>query len=398
MRQHLRLAAVCAAVLAVLAGTALAAYRHYTALQYFQGDVALLEPAVQTVDRTLKDESYLIHVDSVLAGSNSTVVGLTFEALTEEAAEELNSREFFPNRIVGFQPGHDDQAGHSLTCAGVRPADSGRVRSFSIRIGGIGAPNTLLVYLRKEGPENGVSLELDQPLESLTVRPDVALEGREYVIRSCTLNAMGCAIDVQFAAPYTGGEIIACCFRMADGSLKTLAQLKGDGTAFTSAVLMEDGESPNVYRFSTAFRSPIDPLTVRGVLLNGFEYDFLDPDYAEPAEIPRTMRPFLTPFLERDGVFYFSADDVCGQTGAALERDGDAFTIRYLDKILTVTPGSAAAQLDGAALELSFPPVLEGETLLLPGGTAALLGVDCRMYYPEDSGTVQAPDSWLIVP
>ena len=43
MRQHLRLAAVCAAVLAVLAGTALAAYRHYTALQYFQGDVALRE-------------------------------------------------------------------------------------------------------------------------------------------------------------------------------------------------------------------------------------------------------------------------------------------------------------------------------------------------------------------
>lgn len=397
-KRTVRTAAVCAAVLIALAGTALAAYRHYTALQYFQGETVLLEPAVQTLDQTLEDGSYRVHVDSVLAGSSSTVVGLTVEALTDEAEKELNSHEFFPTRLVGFQPEHRDQYGISLTYTSGHPADSSRIRSFSIRLNGVGAPNTLRVYLRKEGPETGFTLALDQPLESLAVRPDADLEGREFVIRSCTLNAMECAIEVQFAAPFTGGEIVACYFRMADGSLKTLPQLKGTGCAFTSAVLLEDGERPHVYRYSTAFRSPIDPLTVRGVVLNGVEYDFLDPDYAEPAEIPETMQPFLTPFVERDAGFCFSAGDVCGHIGAALEREGDAFTIRYLDKTLTVTPGSAAARLNGAELELAFPPILEGEILLLPGEAAGLLGLDCEMYDPGDSGTVQAPDNWLMTP
>lgn len=399
MRYKLRFAAVCAVLAAALAGTALAAYRHYTALQYFQGDLTVVAPAVQPLDHTLENGSYRIHVDSVLAGSHSTVIGLTIEALTDEALSRLNSGEFFPTRVVGFQAEYQDQSAISLTYTGGQPEDSGSVRSFSVRLNGVGAPNTLYVYLRGSTPETGFPLALDHPLESLSVRSDVPLEGREWVVRSCTLNAMEISMEVQFAAPYTGGEIVECCFRMADGSLKTLPQLKGTASCFTAQTLMAGSDSAApTYRLSAVFRTPIDPLSVQSVLINGMEYPFLDPEGAAPAEIPETMRPFLIPFMEREQCFYLSAAGLCGHIGGALEREGDAFTVRCLDKTLTVTPGSASARLNGAELELACPPRLEGDGLLLAREQVELLGLSCSMYYPDSGGPVRAPEYWLITP
>ena len=397
MRKKFRMALVLAAVLAALAGTALAVVYHYhTALEYFDGDTAPLESAVQAVDETLENDSYRVHVDSVLSDSHSTVLGLSIEALNEEAQAALMETRFMPLSILHLEAEQTDSSTISFSFTSEQAEAS--VRRFSLRLEGAGAPNTLRLSLVGAPEDSGLTLPLETALAGRSVQSTAPLDdGREHVIRSCTLNPTGIELEVEFAAPVRGDRIAEFCFRMVDGSLKTLSQWNGAPLWLNSShIPTEDGSIR--YRYWATFRTLLDPQEVAGVLLNGMEYSFLDPDRAVPAEIPETLRPFLTPFVERGEHFYFSAQDAFRRLGASLEQEDERFVIRYLNHTLCLTPNETAARLDGKPIILSVPPLQEGENLLLIRECLQLLGLDCRMYYPEAGQPVHAPDDWVVSP
>ena len=395
--KKLRALPVCAVVIVLLACTGFAVYCANTALTYFSGDTTLIEPDVQTVDEAQQQGEHILNVDSILSDAHNTVIGLTIEPLTDDAVAMLTNERFRLTDILRFDPENSDGI-VSVTYTAV-PAEADSVkRSFSVHLAGVGAPNTLRVYLDGSSDEDAIVLSLDKQIESLSVVAAEPAEINNYFIRSCELNATGLTLEVKFEDSVKGDEIIAFCFRMADGSLKTLSQLCGEATnmSFWNTALVT-GVQENSYLYTTTFRTLIDPLQVSGILMNGMEYSFLDSTYAVPAEVPAAMQPFLTPFVEINDAFYFYAYDVCEHIDASIEKHGAQYTIRYLDKVLSFTPENSTITLNGELYDLDFPATYKNDDLCLSRECFALLGLSNSMYYPEN-GPVHAPENWLVTP
>ena len=360
--KRLRVLPICAIVTALLICTAFAIYYANTALTYFNGDTTLIEPDVQAVDEVQKQGEYMLNVD-----------------------------------FLRFDPESSDGT-ISLTYTAV-PAEADSVkRSFSIHLAGVGAPNTLRVYLDGSSDEDAIVLSLDQQIESLSVTAVEPSEINDYFIRSCELNATGLTLEVKFKESVKGDKIVEFYFRMADGSLKTLSQLCGKATSMNSRnTALATGVQENSYLYTTTFRTLIDPLQISGILMNGMEYSFLDPNDVVPAEVPVAMRPFLTPFVEMNDSFYFYAYDVCEHIDASIEKLGEQYTIRYLDKIFSFTPENRTVTLNGEVYDLDYPATYDNNSLCLSGDCFTLLGLKHSMYYPEN-GPVHAPENWLVTP
>ena len=395
--KRLRVLPICAIVTALLICTAFAIYYANTALTYFNGDTTLIEPDVQAVDEVQKQGEYMLNVDSILSDAHNTVIGLTIEALTDDAAARRTNGGFRPTDILRFDPESSDGT-ISLTYTAV-PAEADSVkRSFSIHLAGVGAPNTLRVYLDGSSDEDAIVLSLDQQIESLSVTAVEPSEINDYFIRSCELNATGLTLEVKFKESVKGDKIVEFYFRMADGSLKTLSQLCGKATSMNSRnTALATGVQENSYLYTTTFRTLIDPLQISGILMNGMEYSFLDPNDVVPAEVPVAMRPFLTPFVEMNDSFYFYAYDVCEHIDASIEKLGEQYTIRYLDKIFSFTPENRTVTLNGEVYDLDYPATYDNNSLCLSGDCFTLLGLKHSMYYPEN-GPVHAPENWLVTP
>ena len=395
--KRLRTLSACAVGIVLLTCTGFAFHYANTVLTYFHGDTTLIEPNVQAVDEAQQQGEYMLNVDSILSDAHNTVIGLTIEPLTDEAVTRLTGERFCLTDILRFDPENSDGI-VSVTYTAV-PAEADSVnRSFSVHLAGIGAPNTLRLYLDGSSDEEAIVLTLDKQIESLSVAAVEPPEISNYFIRSCELNAAGLTLEVKFEDSVKGDEIVAFCFRMADGSLKTLSQLCGEAINmdFRNTALFT-GVQENSYLYTTTFRTLIDPLQVSGVLMNGMEYSFLDSDYVVPAEVPTTMRPFLTPFVEIDDTFYFYADDVCEHIGASIEKYGEQYTIQYLDKVLSFTSGSKTAALNGELYDLDSPATYKNNNLCLSRDCFTLLGLSNSMYYPEN-GPVSPPKNWLVIP
>lgn len=132
--------------------------------------------------------------------------------------------------------------------------------------------------------------------------------------------------------------------------------------------------------------------------MNGMEYSFFDEEYVVPVEIPDSMRPFTTTFVEMNEVFYFYADDVCEHIGAVMEKDGEKYSIRYLGRTIEFQLNDESILVDGEERVLTVTAKFKGQDLLLPKEYFSILGVRDTMYYPQRGGSVQAPDSWLVTP
>lgn len=391
----LRVAVACIAILLIPAGTVYAYNYLKSALIYHEGKVELIEPAIQVVDETIQEEKYIIHVDSVLSDAHSTIVGLTLEAKSDKAKEDLNSQEFDIREIIRFDYEVANTTPVSMTCVSADVADNDAMRSFAIRFDGIEVPNTLSIYL--EGQiDDAIALGIESQIDDLSVIAKPLEENTDYFIQSCNLNATRVEFEVTFAEPIQGDKIIEIYFRMADGSLKTLPQLAGN-TAERMCWLVTDA-TPNTYRYTENFETLIEPLSVRSVVMNGMEYSFFDDEYAVAVEIPDSMRPFTTPFVEMDEVFYFYASDVCERIGASMESEGEKYIINYLGKTIEFRLNDDKILVDGEEQILIAGATFNGQDLVLPRDFFSILGVRDTMYFPQRGGSVQAPDSWLVTP
>ncbi len=386
---------VCIAILLIPAGTAYAYHYLKSALLYHEGQKELIEPAVQVVDETIQEKKYIIHVDSVLTDEHSTIVGLTLEAKNDEAKEELNSQEFDIREILRFNYEIANSTPVSMTCVSANVSDNDGVHSFAVRFDGIEVPNTLSIYLVGQADE-AITLSIERQINDLSIIAKTFDENTDYFIQSCNLNPTRVEFEVTFAEPVQGDKIIEIYFRMADGSLKTLPQLAGN-TANRSCWLITDA-APNTYRYTENFETLIDPLSVKGVVMNGMEYSFFDEEYVVPVEIPDSMRPFTTTFVEMNEVFYFYASDVCGRIGASIESEDEKYIINYLGRTIEVRLNDDRILVDGEERILTAGATFNGQDLVLPRDFFSILGVRDTMYYPQRGGSIQAPDSWLVTP
>lgn len=391
----LRAAAACIAIALIPAGTVYAYNYLKSALIYHQGKVELIESAVRGMDETIQEKKYIIHVDSVLTDARSTIVGLTLQAKSDEAKEELNSQEFDIREILRFDYEVANTTPLSMTCVSADVADNDAMRRFALRFDGIEVPNTLSIYLVGQ-VDDAIALSIESQIDNFSVIAKPLEENIDYFIKSCNLNATGVEFEVTFAEPIQGDKIIEIYFRMADGSLKTLPQLAGN-TAERTCWSVTDA-TPNTYRYTENFETLTDPLSVRGVVMNGMEYSFWDDEYAVPVDIPASMRPFTTPFVEMNEVFYFYASDVCERIGATIESEGEKYIINYLEKRIEFRLNDDRILVDGEEQILTAKATFNGQDLVLPRDYFSLLGVRNIMYYPQRAGSVQAPDSWLVTP
>ena len=95
MGQKLRFSIVLAAVLAVLAGAALAVAVHFDVLDaYFRGDTSSAEALVDREVRSVSDKDYTLTVESSVSDDSSALLLVRVDALTEEAKNFMFSDDF----------------------------------------------------------------------------------------------------------------------------------------------------------------------------------------------------------------------------------------------------------------------------------------------------------------
>lgn len=389
-----RVAVACAALVLLPTITAYA-YNHFKSVSlYYDGGTELIESEIQIVDETVQQENYRIHVDSVLADSYSTLLGFSIEALTEEAKVELEKSEFDIRELISFDYEGMDATLVSMTCKSSEMGSEGRLRSFAVRLDGFGAPNKLRLYMQNQ-KDSAVEINVDDQVETLMVTAVSVGQSDEYFIRSCKLSATGISFDLVYKEPVQGDHLMEIYFRKANGDLITLPQLAGNDTEIKIWQLEDD--NPNAYRYTQAFSSLINPLSITGVVMNGVEYSFISEEHTTDVNIPDTLRPFLSPFVEMNDTFYVYADSICKKIGASLEKNGDMYILRYLDNTIELSVGDKRIGVNGEEQITNGSAAFKGQSLLLPSEYISNLGVRISMFYPK-RGRVQAPEYWLITP
>ena len=132
--------------------------------------------------------------------------------------------------------------------------------------------------------------------------------------------------------------------------------------------------------------------------MNGVEYSFDDGDHHNEVDIPETLRPFLSAFIEKISTFYVNAYDVCEKLGATIKNDDGNYAIRYLNNTIEFSLGEYKLYLNGEERDMGGAvAMLDGDELLLPCRYIDSLGARISMYYPE-KGRVHPPEEWLITP
>ena len=95
MRQKIRFAAAAAAVVGLLAGTALAAAGQWNVLDfYFEGDNTPADDYVNHETYSVSDDNYTLSVTSSVADTRSAYLLVTVEAKTDEARAALMADDF----------------------------------------------------------------------------------------------------------------------------------------------------------------------------------------------------------------------------------------------------------------------------------------------------------------
>ena len=387
-------ALVCLALILIPGITVFAYGKIKSVLLYFKGDTGLIEEEVRTLEETAQGEQYRVHVDSMLADSQSTVLGLSIEALSDEAEKKLFSQAFDIRYVVRFDYEGSDAAFISMSWKSSKEAENESIRSFAVRLDGLGAPNTVKLYV-KDGKASPIVLNIDTTVEKLSACALPDYKNGDYFISSCELSATQISYVVSFDEPVKGDKIVEIYFRNADGSLCTLQQLAGNETDISFWTVGEPEE--NTYRYTQPFSTLINPLSVSGVIMNGVEYSFPDNEYVAEVDIPKNLKPFLSPFVEKNNTFYAYAGDICDNLDALIENAEGKYSIRYRDNTLEFSVGSPNVYLNGEEKIWNASAVMEGDEVLIPGDFIDLLGVRRQMYYPQ-KGEVQPPEYWLITP
>lgn len=420
MRQKIWNAVGLAAVLAVLAGTALAAARGGVLDYFFEGDTAPGEVLVDNQVRSVSDENYILTVTSAAADTTEAYFLVTVEAKTEAALTALMAEDFVDMDTFGLYFLEDETAetapqdeaedvGMHLGTGEEKQLRTETSRTWHMSAG----PLSEAVYgasLRLSKMERGLRLEVPlTPAEGVTVEIGAEGPGRgtlnhigggTVTLEKVTVSPLNLQLEYRYAAK--GGEVVPhLYFLMEDGSLRTWGQAVGD-------VSLEGRRTTvlgTVYAGMTCqLRSVMDLERLKAVVFGGIAYP-LDGGKSWPVEVDRSLEPLQIPLadpLGEGGGWTVPVRALCEALGASLTWDGEtrSAAMTYRGSTIVVTEGSAEALVDGVLCTLNYAPAVRDGVLAVSYDAldswqlAMCAAFENRTEYVEGLQRV----GWLVIP
>ena len=374
MRQKLRFAAVLAAVVIALCGTALAVGSNWDVLHaWFEGDTSPADSLVDREVRSVSDRNYTFTVDSSVSDGQTAFLLIRIDALSEAGRAQLFAEDFegidtFSIYPLVEEPETGDLVHPSSSSTGMREMKEVRTdtsRTWRVDVSLPKTETAVAVHARLGYMDKGLAVEVPlTPAEAVEIT--VGATGRGYpnmyntygssaTLERAVVSPFTLALDVSWPEGQDDPPILPVVFRMADGTLRSFCQLT-DGTA------RGGGWSGNVRRstFTYNFRAVQDLKNLSGIVVWGKEYP-LDGGAPRDVEVDEHLLPFtisLMPGLSDDNPYSISVRELCDGLGASCVWDNAAktATLAYRGSTVVLTWGSKLALVDGEAGDLRPAP------------------------------------------
>lgn len=405
MGQKFRFPIVLAAVLAVLAGAALAVAVHFDVLDaFFQGDTSSAEALVDREVRSISDKDYTLTIESSVSDDSSALLLVRVDALTEEAKNFMFSDDFNGMDTWSIHPLLPEENGGSSMpsswSVGYSELEELRTESstfwrFDVDLTGATALRVRLGYM-----EDGAALEFNlTPAESVTVDVDATgpgaptldnSRGGDLTVHSVTLSPLTCQVEATIADPDREADPLLF-FLMQDGTLLTT----GQSLTSVSAQRIQGERWSFLYRF----QSVMDLSQLAAVVFDGTAYP-LDGGKPYAVETDPKLYPFYLPLMDpitEEGGYILPVEALCQALGTSYEWDEEAqsATCTYRDITIVLTVGSSTALVDGKPEDLGEPVVLQDGTLAASWKLSEFWGLDTTAAF-DKTQTERA--CWVVIP
>ena len=417
MRQKIRFAAAAAAVVGLLAGTALAAAGQWNVLDfYFEGDNTPADDYVNHETYSVSDDNYTLSVTSSVADTRSAYLLITIEAKTDEARAALMADDFENISTFDLYTLSGDTANPETFSCGfgygedelLRTATS---RTYSMNVHELNAA-VYAVQLRLGLMEEGLYVEIPlEPVEPITVEinADGISFGTTHNVKggaSLTLDSISLSplsLHMEYSYPAGGGEAEPLLlFRKTDGTLLSWGQVVG-----TSGGMFATGEEDSGTAFISAdyrLRSVLDLSRLDAVVFNGMTYP-LDGGAPEAVEIDPALYPFQIPLmapLSESSGYSVPVRALCEGLGVECIWDNEAQTaaMTYRGVTIVLTPGSTTALVNGQPVEMEEAPAVQdgklaAEHQIFTDTWQLAMSVAYDSWPPADGTQIVA---WLVIP
>ena len=433
MRQKLRLAALLAAIVAVLAGSALAVASRWNILDfYFEGDTSPAQGLVDTQPRSVSDDRYTLTVESSAADPSAALLLVRIDALTEEAAAFMASDDFngidlwssYPVDPVYLQEDSDAPRSSGASYSEVEELRTETSTTWRFRVDLTGITCTQIrvrMGYMEEGLSIHVPIQQAQPLEVPIGATGQGLSwydarsAGEVTLQSVSLTPLSFQLNISWDAALRPDEapLPAVVFLMKDGSLCSMGQMLE--LLFQGTTVLSQKEETMEGCWSISFRSVQDLDQMAALVVWGQAYP-LDGSDPYPLDVDPSLLPFtipaVDPQLEEIG-YAVPLRSLCDGLGIDCAWDSDTQTalLTYRDTTIALTWGSDTALVNGQAVDLIVPVFVvdsAGQVHTTPDGTSGTLCVelfsaleeDLDLWFnlPYDHGTDTYADSWVIYP
>ena len=426
MRQKIRLAAAAAAVVGLLAGTALAAAGQWNVLDFFyEGDTS---PAVNYVNNqvySVSDDNYTLSVTSSVADTRSAYLLVTVEAKTDEARAALMA-DGFENMDTFFVRVLEDEAAEpeptpevdgpvaevpalagSISMGEEENLRTGTSRTFTINVQPISAAtNGVRLRLGVMSEDDYVELPLD-PVEPIELEINAEGEGRgaashieggPVTLGRISVSPLSLHLDYSYRQE-AGEPFPLLFFRMADGSLRTWAQMvdnDGSGSFYSNDGVVSASRD-------CQFRSVVDLSQLNAVVFGGMAYP-LDGGRPEAVKIDPALYPFQVPLMEplsENSGYSVPVRALCEGLGVECIWDNEAqtATMTYRGVTIVLTPGITTALVNGQPVEMyDAPAVQDGKLAAEHQIFTDAWQLDMSAAYEDGNAEDAQRVAWLVIP
>ena len=411
MGQKFRFSIVLAAVLAVLAGAALAVAVRFDVLDaFFQGDTSSAEALVDREIRSVSDKDYTLTVESSVSDGETAYLVVRVDAQSEKAAAALRSKDFFDADTFLICPvsGDDRDTNNSNVYISIAlqtsieelgEAATETSRTWRIQAALESGDRYLDVRLSCMEPDAALTVPLS-PAESITVQIGATgqglpglyhAQGGSVRLDSVTLSPFSCRAEIWRAdAAHDVSPLFF--FLNKDETLLTMGQAIAQGHSY---VFYEDGTGSCLYRF----QSVMDLSQLAAVVFDGIAYP-LDGGKPYSVEIDPKLYPFYLPLMDpiTEGSGYvLPVEALCQALGASYEWDEgtQTATCTYRETTIVLTVGSSTALVDGAPEDLGEPVVLRDGILGVSWKLSEFWGLDVTAAFDE-ARTERT--YWVVIP
>lgn len=423
MKRKISYALTVAALVAVLAGSALAVGTHLDAISvFFGGDRAPVEDYLDTTPRSVSDGNYTFTIENSISAGDTTYLVGTIKALNEETKEFLFSREFdsidtFDVRPVPGGTHPEDKRDYPTMMVGagyfLEKSDDGESGSLKMYCSGTGQAKALRVRLgyMEEGKyieipvKRAPSVTVEVGATGMGVCGYSEMEADILTIDRVTLSPLTCIVETSGEDLLSGKRgYPRLLFRMADGSVRTQAQLM----EMTDAHVIGWDEYGDGYIYNYRFHEVQDLDKITGIIVFDAEYP-LDGSKPRAVEHDAALDPIVVrrmEMLEEGKGYTLPVRELTEKLGGTCEWDAKtgSVTCTYRGVSIVLRAGEETVLVDGKPAETHdvAPGVLNGKLCAVPSVFFNAWELDGSIQRtPLKVGENQfpyEPHDWYIIP